>query len=81
MNKRKIVVPALLSILGCGAVIAGSTYALFTSEAKVNVATNSDDDDGQVIKASSLAEGVSYDISNNDWGEGRTVYNPEFKDK
>ncbi len=41
MNKRKIVVPALLSILGCGAVIAGSTYALFTSEAKVNVATTS----------------------------------------
>ncbi len=41
MKKRKIIVPALLSILGCTAVIAGSTYALFTSEAKVNVAITS----------------------------------------
>ncbi len=41
MKKRKIIVPALLSIIGCSAVIAGSTYALFTSEAKVNVAITS----------------------------------------
>lgn len=48
---------------------------------KNNVATNSGDDDGQVIKASSLADGIKYDISNNDWGEGKTVYNSEFNDK
>ena len=41
MKKRKIIVPAMLSILGCTAVIAGSTYALFTSEAKVNIAITS----------------------------------------
>ena len=41
MNKAKIIVPALLSIAACGAMVAGSTYALFTSESKVNVAVTS----------------------------------------
>ena len=41
MKKANIIVPALLSIAACGGIIAGSTYALFTSEAKVNVAVTS----------------------------------------
>ena len=48
---------------------------------KNNTATNSGDSDGQVIKASSLADGVTYDISGNNWGEGKTVANSEFEDK
>ncbi len=48
---------------------------------KNNVATDSGDADKQVIKASSLADGITYDISNNNWGEGRTVANTEFNDK
>ena len=45
-----------------------------------NVATNSGDEAGEVIKATTLAEGVAYTINNNDWGEGKIVANPEFED-
>ena len=45
-----------------------------------NTATDSGDTSGQVIKAESLAEGVTYNISGNSWGEGKTVANPEFAD-
>ena len=45
-----------------------------------NTATYSGDKNGQVIKAESLAEGVTYNISGNNWGEGKTVYNPELAD-
>ena len=48
---------------------------------KNNTATASGDGDGEVIKAQSLAQGVTYDISNNSWGEGTKVANPEFADK
>ena len=48
---------------------------------KNNTATASGDSDGEVIKAQSLAQGVTYDISNNSWGEGTKVANPEFADK
>ena len=47
---------------------------------KNNTATNSGDSDGQVMKATSLADGITYDISNNNWGEGKTVANDELKD-
>ena len=47
---------------------------------KNNTATNSGDNSGQVIKAQSLDENVSYDICYNDWGEGKTVANNELKD-
>ncbi len=36
---------------------------------KNNTATNSGDSNGEVIKAQSLAAGVTYDISGNNWGE------------
>ena len=48
---------------------------------KGNTATNSGDSDGQVIKATSLAVGIKYDISDNDWGDNTKVANPEFADK
>ncbi len=48
---------------------------------KSNNATNSGDNAGQVIKATSLANGIKYDISGNNWGDGRTVANIEFADK
>ena len=48
---------------------------------KNNTATNSGDSSGQIMKAQSLAKGVTYDISGNNWGEGKTVANPELADR
>ena len=48
---------------------------------KNNTATHSGDSSGQVMKAQSLAEGVTYDISGNNWGEGKTVANIELTDR
>ncbi len=46
-----------------------------------NTATNSGDDDtGEVIKATSVAEGVTTTIYSNNWGPGTTVGNDEFQD-
>ena len=46
-----------------------------------NIATDSGDSDGQVIKANSLANGITYNISGNNWGVGKIVANPELRDK
>ena len=46
-----------------------------------NTATNSGDSSCQVIKAQSLANGVTYNISSNHWGEGKTVANTELVDR
>ena len=48
---------------------------------KNNTATGSGDSSGQVMKAQSLAAGVTYDISGNNWGEGKTVANTELRDR
>ena len=48
---------------------------------KGNTATNSGNAAGEVIKATSLADGIKYDISGNNWGNGKTVANTEFADK
>ena len=48
---------------------------------KNNTATDSGDSSGQVMKAQSLAAGVTYDISGNNWGVGKTVANPELTDR
>lgn len=45
-----------------------------------NVATNSGDDDLQVIKATSIEDGIEFIINSNDWGEGRVVANAQFED-
>ena len=48
---------------------------------KNNTATNSGDSSSEVMKAQSLAEGVTYNISGNSWGEGKTVANTELRDR
>ena len=48
---------------------------------KSNMATNSGDSSGEVIKATSLADGITYDISGNRWGDGAVVVNDQLKDK
>ena len=64
-------------IIRLGNVAAGSSFTI-----KDNVATDSGDEGGQVLKAESLAtEGITYDIHNNNWGTDKIVYNPEFIDQ
>ena len=46
----------------------------------LNKATNSGDTAGEVIKATSLADGITYDVHTNNWGAGKTVVNPELVD-
>lgn len=48
---------------------------------KNNTATDSGDSSGQIMKAQSLEKGVTYDISGNNWGEGKTVANLELADR
>ena len=63
-------------IIRIGNVAAGSSFTITD-----NVATDSGDDHGQVLKAGTLAtEGITYDIHSNDWGEGKTVATTEFVD-
>ena len=47
---------------------------------KNNKATDSGDSAGEVIKATSLADGITYDICGNDWGDGKVVANEQLKD-
>lgn len=63
-------------IIRLGNVAAGSSFTITG-----NVATNSGDANGEVLKAGTLAAGLSYDIHNNNWGTGKIVYNPEFRDQ
>ena len=64
-------------IIRIGNVAAGSSFTITG-----NVATNSGDAHGEVLKAETLAtEGITYDIRNNNWGEGKTVVNHEFRDQ
>lgn len=46
-----------------------------------NTATESGDSDGEVIRAVSLADGITYNISGNNWGDGKTVPDEELCDK
>ena len=48
---------------------------------KNNTATDSGDDGNEVIKATTLASGITYDITANNWGAGKIVANTEFNDK
>lgn len=63
-------------IIRLGNVAAGSSFTITG-----NVATDSGDGAGEVLKAGTLAAGLSYDIHENNWGEGKTVVNPEFRDQ
>ena len=63
-------------IIRLGNVAAGSSFSIIS-----NTATDSGDGDGQVLKAGTLAaEGITYDIHSNIWGEGKTVATTEFVD-
>ena len=64
-------------IIRLGNVAAGSSFTITG-----NVATNSGTRAGEVLKAESLAdEGITYVIHSNNWGTGKIVYNPEFRDR
>ena len=64
-------------IIRIGNVAAGSSFTI-----TYNIATNSGTRAGEVLKAETLAaEGITYDIHNNNWGEGKTVVNSEFRDQ
>ena len=63
-------------IIRLGNVAAGSSFTITG-----NVATNSGTTSGEVLKAETLAtEGITYDIHNNNWGEGKRVANEQFED-
>lgn len=62
-------------IIRLGYVGADTQYII-----KGNKASNFSDG-SSVMKASNLAEGITYDIANNDWGAGTTIVNPELEDK
>ena len=63
-------------IIRLGNVAAGSSFSIIS-----NTATNSGTRSGEVLKAETLAtEGITYDIHNNNWGEGKRVANEQFED-
>ena len=63
-------------IIRLGNVAAGSSFTITG-----NVATDSGDGAGEVLKAGTLAaEGITYDVHDNSWGEGKIVVNTEFVD-
>ena len=41
MNKSKVILSAILVIALCASLVCGATFALFTSESKVNIAVTS----------------------------------------
>ena len=45
-----------------------------------NTATDSGDSDGKIMKAQSLAQGITYNICANNWGEGKAAANDELKE-
>ena len=55
-NKKKILLSAVLTIVLCLSLIAGTTFALFTSESKVNIAITS----GKVNVVASLSDPTLY---------------------
>lgn len=54
--KKKVLVTSILSIIMCMSLIIGATFALFTSESKVNIAVTS----GKVDVKASVAELTTY---------------------
>ena len=62
MSKKKTLLSAILAIAFCMSLIAGSTFALFTSESKVNIAVQS----GKVKLVASLSKPLVYSAEAND---------------
>lgn len=48
---------------------------------KNNTAANFGDENGEVMKAQSLADGITYDISGDSWGDGKIVHNEVLHDR
>ncbi|MBR1675954.1 MAG: leucine-rich repeat protein [Clostridia bacterium] len=62
MSKKKTLLSAILAIVFCMSLIAGSTFALFTSESKVNIAVQS----GKVEVVASVEGMNTYSVENDD---------------
>lgn len=62
-KKTKLIIPSILTILGCVAISAGSTYSLFTSETSNNIVISSGKVDveanAEIVKTYSLKNGES----------------------
>ncbi len=61
-NKKKVLLSSILVIALCLSLIAGSTFALFTSESKVNIAVTS----GKVKVVAALSTPEIYSVKAND---------------
>ena len=62
MSKKKTLLSAILAIAFCMSLIAGSTFALFTSESRVNIAVNS----GKVEVVASVSGLNTFSVVNDD---------------
>ncbi|MBO6263128.1 MAG: hypothetical protein J6N93_02485 [Clostridia bacterium] len=65
MNKKKTLLSAILAIAFCMSLIAGSTFALFTSESKVNIAVTS----GKVSVTATLGDLQLYSVKEDENGD------------
>ena len=66
--KRKIILSAILTIALCMSLITGATFALFTSESKVNIAINS----GKVEMVANISDIETWSLEDNKEAAGRT---------
>ena len=73
--KKKTLLTAILSIVMCLSLMAGATFALFTSESKVNIAITS----GTVDLQASVSDLYLKNLNEADYGDDRTVANGETK--
>lgn len=66
--KKKLILSAILTIALCFSLISGATYALFTSESKMNIAINS----GKVEMVANISNIETWSLENNKDEAGRT---------
>ena len=67
--KNKVLLTSILSISSCASLITGATFALFTSESKVNIAVTS----GKVDVKATIDE-TSVETYSGQWNETTKVY-------
>lgn len=77
MKKGRIIATSIASIAMCASLIAGGTYALFTSESTVNIAVTSGKVDVEAtigeLTLSSTVKGVTTPGENGQWVNGGTA--------
>ncbi len=66
--KKKVILTSILTIALCLSLIAGSTFALFTSESKVNIAVNA----GKVEMIANVENIETWSLENDKTAAGRT---------